>query len=148
MPVNRQGYDCPLFPAEVDEGAPGSSGDSCMGEEGLAAWPMNLAMGVRVVPPVRGLSVVVALDLGLTGTSTFVHELAPNAPFTLMVSLGYDYDARPQRPMVLEVPVPAPPPPPRGRVTGVVNGDKSGAPIAGRNGTPGGSRRQSPHHGR
>jgi hypothetical protein len=56
---------------------------------------MNLALGMRVVPPVRGVTLLFALDLGLAGTDTFVRELSPNAPFSLTFALGYDYDARP-----------------------------------------------------
>jgi hypothetical protein len=57
---------------------------------------MNLGFGVRVVPPVRGLSAVLGVDIGLLGTSKFVRDLAPNTPWKVLVGLSYDYDARPQ----------------------------------------------------
>ena len=95
VPVNRQAYDCfvPTSAPLVDGGVDG--GDRCLGEVGASAWPMDLALGVRVVPPIRGVTMSLALDLGLTGSSAFVRELAPSSPFTLMLALGYDYDARP-----------------------------------------------------
>jgi hypothetical protein len=91
---------------------------------------MNLTVGVRVVPPVRGLSVAVALDLGLTGTSMFVHELAPNAPFSLAVAVGYDYDARPPAPVPAAGAAAVAPAPPEGRVRGLVSDAASGQPLA------------------
>jgi hypothetical protein len=62
----------------------------------MSSMPMNLGFGVRVVPPVRGLSAVLGVDLGLLGTTQFVHDLAPNTPWRVLVALSYDYDARPQ----------------------------------------------------
>ncbi len=49
-----------------------------------------------------GLSALLAAEFALTGSDTFVRELAPISPFRIIVALGYDYDARP-------------PPPPRRR---------------------------------
>jgi hypothetical protein len=95
MPINRQSYDCPII-GDAQAGTADSDGDSCLGTSGFKAWPMSLSAGVRMVPPVRGVSFALALDVGLTGTSEFVHELAPTAPFMLSLTLGYDYDARPE----------------------------------------------------
>jgi len=94
MPINRQEFDCAIVRNTPNDGD-AASGDDCLTTAGIASWPMNLALGVRVVPPVRGVTMLLALDLGLTGSSTFVRELAPNAPFTVTVAIGYDYDARP-----------------------------------------------------
>lgn len=94
VPINRQEFDCAIVRGTPNDGD-AASGDDCLSTAGAAAWPMNLALGVRVVPPVRGLTMLLALDLGLSGTDTFVRELSPNAPFALTFALGYDYDARP-----------------------------------------------------
>jgi hypothetical protein len=94
IPINRQNYDCAVVRRTPNDGTP-DSGDDCLATAGIASWPMNLALGVRVVPPVRGLTMLLALDLGLTGSGRFVRELSPNAPFALTIALGYDYDARP-----------------------------------------------------
>lgn len=94
VPVNRQEFDCAIVRRTPNDGTP-SSGDDCLGTAGIASWPMNLALGLRVVPPVRGVTLLFALDLGLAGSSRFVRELAPTAPFALTFALGYDYDARP-----------------------------------------------------
>jgi len=93
VPINRQEFDCAIVRGTPNDGD-AASGDDCLATAGIAAWPMNLALGMRVVPPVRGVTFLVALDLGLTGTDTFVRELSPNAPFALTFALGYDYDAR------------------------------------------------------
>lgn len=94
VPINRQDFDCAIVRGTPNDGD-AASGDDCLATAGIASWPMNLALGMRVVPPVRGLTFLVALDLGLTGTDRFVRELSPNAPFSLTIALGYDYDARP-----------------------------------------------------
>lgn len=97
VPINRQGYDCPVArDASSAAGSPDDQADACLGASGVSAWSMNLTAGVRVAPPVRGVSLALAFDIGLTGTSSFVHELAPNSPFMITLALGYDYDARPE----------------------------------------------------
>lgn len=118
IPINRQGYQC--HTGRV------SQGDVCLGlgnfadpspttagGPGFAAVPSRFTLGVRATPfekGFRGLSATVALDLGVSGTSTFVEEVAPQAPWTLFLGLGYAYDTRekaaPPAPL-------APPPPPR-----------------------------------
>ena len=90
IPINRQGYDC-LFVPEVP-GGDDPVGDGCLDRQGLASFPMRLSLGVRVLPPVRGLSALLAVDVGLTGTSTFVRELSPTAPYNILLSVGYAYD--------------------------------------------------------
>jgi outer membrane protein OmpA-like peptidoglycan-associated protein len=97
---------------------------------------MSLAVGARVVPPVRGLSVLLGADFALNGSDTFVRELAPIPPFRMLIGLSYDYDARPQpaQPVVVAPPpvAPAPPPPPPvGKLFGQVTDQSSGQPVAG-----------------
>ncbi|MDD9935543.1 MAG: carboxypeptidase regulatory-like domain-containing protein, partial [Myxococcales bacterium] len=128
VPVNRQDFTCPLRTDEDAAGTSESEVDGCVGQSGFESWPMNLTAGVRVVPPIRGVTLALALDVGLSGTDSFVHELSPNTPFALMFALGYDYDARPAAHTEV-IPLPPPEPAPAGRVRGLVTDAVSGAPI-------------------
>lgn len=127
IPINRQGYDCAFFASDRTAGTRDGSDDACLDQAGAAAWPMNLAFGARVVPPVRGLSLTLGVDFGLTSSDDFVRELAPNPPFVLLLALGYDHDARPPPPAKPE----PPPPPPIGRVRGLVVAQGTGMPVPG-----------------
>jgi len=131
IPVNRQGYSCLL----VDTTAGPEDVDGCLDIEGSAAMPSTLTLGVRLHPPVTGLNFLVALDVGLSGTSTFVRELAPTRPWAMLLGLSYAIDTRERPtqgpPRVQLVRIPAPPPPPKPRVHGTVVDAMSGAPIAG-----------------
>lgn len=137
VPVNRQDFDCAFFSSNKQRGTPKSLDDNCMQDEGFKSWPMTITLAARFVPPVRGLSGFLAVDLGIKGTTRFVRELVPNAPFRVLFGLGYDYDAEPP---------PPPPPPPApvvapevapepepivGRVQGVVTAIGSGVPVSG-----------------
>jgi outer membrane protein OmpA-like peptidoglycan-associated protein len=121
IPVNRQGYQC--HTGRV------SQGDVCLGladfssvnaatpngsgGPGFAAVPSRFTLGVRTTPfdkGFRGLSATLALDIGVSGNSTFVEEVAPQAPWTLYFGLGYAFDTREK---VAPAPPPAPPPAPR-----------------------------------
>lgn len=93
IPVNRQGYDCLQVLTDATAGGP----DSCLSQEGLAGAPSTLTLGVRVLPPVRGLSFALGVDIGTTGASTFVREVAPNKPYDVLVALSYAVDPRPRR---------------------------------------------------
>jgi hypothetical protein len=134
IPVNRQGFDCAFRSSDRDRATtkPGSD-DGCLDDGGAGAWPVTLAVGARFVPPIRGVSMLVGADIALNGTSTFVRELAPTAPFRLMLAIGYDYDARPETPPVV-APVVAPPLPraaPAGRLLGHVTDEATGQPLQG-----------------
>jgi OmpA-OmpF porin, OOP family len=121
VPVNRQDFDCAFVSANKQSGTLESAEDSCYERTSGSAFPMNLALGVRAVPPIRGVSILLGADFGLNGTSKFVRELAPTLPYRLMLALSYDYDARPVEPVVVQAPVvEPPPPPPTGRVRGTV----------------------------
>jgi hypothetical protein len=93
LPVNRRGFDCP-FGSESGIGTAQSEADSCAGDAGFASWPSQLAVGVRIAPPVRGLSLTLGAEIGTSGTRDFVHELAPTSPLVVMFSIGYADDAR------------------------------------------------------
>jgi outer membrane protein OmpA-like peptidoglycan-associated protein len=131
VPVNRQGYSCLL----VDTTAGPEDADGCLDIEGSAAMPSMLTVGVRLHPPVNGLSFLAGLDVGLSGTSTFVRELAPTRPWALLLGISYAIDTRERAaagpPQVQLVRIPAPPVPPKPRVHGIVVDAMSGAPIAG-----------------
>lgn len=136
VPVNRQGFDCPQVTGVADIGTQDSTVDSCLGEEGFSAFPQTLTAGLRVAPPVPGLMGFLGIDVGLTGTGVFVHEVAPTAPYTLFFGVGYDYDARPEDIRVVEREIvrKAEPEkdaePPRGRIEGRVLDRTTGEPIA------------------
>jgi outer membrane protein OmpA-like peptidoglycan-associated protein len=96
IPVNRQGYSC----LSVPTGATIESPDGCLAITGLSAAPSTLTLGLRVLPPVRGLSTQLAFDIGVMGTSTFVRELASNRPWAFIFSLAYAVDTRPPQPEI------------------------------------------------
>lgn len=133
MPVNRQGYNCAFHSMDATRGTRRTgSDDTCLDDTGASAWPMTLALGARVVVPVRGLSALLAGDFGLSGTNTFVRELVPTPPFRVIVAVGYDYDARPPPPPpALPPPPPALVAPPKGKLIGQVTDQTSGQPIGG-----------------
>lgn len=134
IPVNRQGYDCPAIVGAENPGEVGGAQDSCLNKEGVGAWPMTLSFGLRAVTPLRGISGFAGADFGLTGTSKFVRELAPTAPYRVLFGLSVDYDARPAEVQVVEREVRVEIPPEvviTGRVTGVVVDEGFNTPIAG-----------------
>lgn len=137
FPINRRDFLCPS-PKPVDSSDDAATDgaqyedDSCLKKEGASAFPMTLDIGMRVVTPVRGLSALLGANIGLTGTSSFVRELAPTAPYRLYLAVGYDYDARPPEPVIVEKPVEvAEKAPPTGRVAGTVMIQGSEDPVAG-----------------
>jgi hypothetical protein len=102
LPVNRQNYDCPFVASDPLAGKKNApSGDDSCYERSPSAIPMNLSFAVRVVPPVRGLSALIGVDVGLSGTNMFVRELAPNLPWRVLFALSFDYDARPVPPPIV-----------------------------------------------
>jgi hypothetical protein len=96
VPVNRQQFDC-LRPYDANDP------DSCLDIEGIGSFPQNLTLGVRVLPPVRGLGLLLAADIGLTGASDFVRELSPAKPYDVILALSLNYGERPCRTVVKEV---------------------------------------------
>jgi outer membrane protein OmpA-like peptidoglycan-associated protein len=96
IPVNRQGYSCLSVPTNASIDAP----DGCLAITGLKAAPSTLTLGAKVLPPVTGLSALLAFDIGLSGTSTFVRELAPNRPWAFLMTLAYAVDTRKPEPEV------------------------------------------------
>ncbi len=131
IPVNRQGYDCLYEETDVQFG-----GDSCLERAGAAAFPQTLTLGLRVFPPLRGVALLAAVDIGLTGTRDFVRELAPNKPYDVIFALSFAYDARSMpsasaEPEVREVPVVRPALARTTRIRGQVIEEGTGAVVAG-----------------
>jgi outer membrane protein OmpA-like peptidoglycan-associated protein len=112
IPINRTGYQC--HTGRVSRGdvclglADFSASDpTTSGGPGYDAIPSRLSIGTRVTPfsgAFRGLSGHAAVDIGLSGTSVFMEEVAPTAPWSLYVGLAYAYDTK-QKP-VPEAPAP------------------------------------------
>ena len=132
IPVNRQGYDCPVFVNVAQRGTVNSPDDDCAKHVGFSSYPQKLTLGARFAPPVYGLSAMAAVDIGLTGTSKFVRDLAPTPKYRVLVAIAYGYDAEPPPPPV-EVPVPVEVQvkPIEGRINGTVVEQGTGTAIAG-----------------
>ena len=86
LPVDRQGVQCVITAIPNDDG--------CLAEEKLKAFPMVLTLGLRILTPPKGLAFTVAADVGLTGTRAFVRELAPTAPYNIILGIAYAFDPR------------------------------------------------------
>ena len=98
---------------------------------------MDLILGVRVLPPVNGLSAMLAIEIGLTGNSPGdqVRELAGNAPWMLLLGAGYVFDVRPDPGVPVTLAVEerdvevAPEDAPQGRILGRVIDSETGTPV-------------------
>jgi outer membrane protein OmpA-like peptidoglycan-associated protein len=101
-----------------------SNGDACLGlgdfgavnpggagGPGFKVVPSRFTLGVKTNPlPMRtwhGLSAHVAVDIGTSGVHSWVEELAPQAPWTLYLGLGFVYDTK-EPPAPQAPPAPAP----------------------------------------
>jgi outer membrane protein OmpA-like peptidoglycan-associated protein len=120
IPVNRQGFDCPYVTGPGGGKLGGT--DSCLADEGVDTWNQRLSAGVRMYPGLPGLSVLLGADLGVSGTTNFVQELAPTTPYRVILAAGYTTDLQPKPPQVVvkEVQVPIPAGVPLGRIRGTV----------------------------
>ena len=118
IPVNRQGYDCPT--------STGGNDDSCLAVERAKAFPMFLSLGLRILPPPKGLAFIVAADLGIMGTRTFVRELSPTAPYNIILGIGYSFDPTPAVAPTSGVVATS-----TGRIQGHVLEEGTGQPVAG-----------------
>jgi outer membrane protein OmpA-like peptidoglycan-associated protein len=127
IPVNRQDYSCPLV--ELNGGLlPGD--DSCLKREGASSWPHRLTAGARMFPGNAGFSLLAAVEIGLGGTKDFVRELAPTAPYRVMLGAAYTIDFAPKAEPVVTAIAPPPPPPKEGRLHGTVVEQGPGTPVA------------------
>jgi len=122
IPVNRQGFHCEAAALPV--------GDECLGNVGVKAYPMTLTIGFRMYTPPKGLAFTFAADIGLTGTRDFVRELAPNAPYNVILGIAYTVDPRSRHvPAPVSVPAPSYEPAPEGRIHGLVVDADRGKPV-------------------
>jgi outer membrane protein OmpA-like peptidoglycan-associated protein len=106
LPVNRQAYKCLRNKLE--------SGDVCLAEhQSLSYFPSVLTLGVRATPWLEGLTGTLAFDIGTSGTSHFLEELAPTLPWDFWFGLGYAFDTvkPPPEKVVVREPAPTAPPP-------------------------------------
>jgi outer membrane protein OmpA-like peptidoglycan-associated protein len=91
IPVNRQNYLCrPNNP----------SGDLCLANQQIA--PSSLTIGGRFFPWKRGFNLLLALDIGVTGVSTFIEEVKPEAPWMLYLGAGWAFDTQDRPPVIKE----------------------------------------------
>ncbi|HXK17289.1 MAG TPA: OmpA family protein [Polyangiaceae bacterium] len=103
LPVNRQHYTCKtrtLF-----------SGDRCLQlDKNFSAFPSVLSFGARFTPWLDGLTGTLALDVGTSGTSNFIEELAPTLPWDFWFGVGYAFDVvkPPPEKILVREPAPAP----------------------------------------
>ena len=118
IPSNRQGFDCPYVTTADGKKLGGT--DSCLADEGLDAWTSHITLGARFFPQLEGLNISVGIDIGASGASNFVNELSPNAPYRVLLGLGYAADLKPKPPQVREVERVVTVEPKTGRVRGTV----------------------------
>ena len=91
VPVNRQGYLC----------RPGNpSSDRCLANEQIA--PSSITFGARFFPWKRGFNLLAAFDVGVSGTSTFIEEVKPEAPWMLYLGAGWAFDTQDRPPVIKE----------------------------------------------
>ena len=123
IPIDRRGFQCAP--------AAGGNGDGCLADEGMKAFPMELTVGLRILPPPRGLAFTVAADVGLTGTRHFVRELAPTAPYNIILGVAYAFDPRSAPPIVSVPAEPVADLVPTGQLRGRVVMEGSDSPVSG-----------------
>jgi OmpA-OmpF porin, OOP family len=127
VPINRQGYVC--------DPAKNTNGDGCLALDPIA--PSRLTLGVRWLPWKRGVSFTGAFDIGTSGVSSYIAEVAPMAPWTLHLGAGWAIDVAEKPPVervkMIEKVVQTKKP--KGKITGLVHesvgldGKGAGAPI-------------------
>lgn len=128
IPINRQAYDCLLVATDTGNDDP----DGCLSIEGLSAMPSTFTLGTRVFPTKLPISFLIGFDIGVTGVSTFVRELAPNRPWAFLIGLSYTADSvKPTVQQVVVQRVVTLPPPPWPRIHGTVVDAITGAGIEG-----------------
>lgn len=133
IPVNRQNYSC-LFIEGPEPGRPPPGEDGCLDRQGFRAFEQALTLGVKVQPFVRGLNLFAAVDIGLTGTYTFVRELSGIPPYNVLFGAAFAFDTQPietVRERVVTQTVEVAGAAPRGRIVGSVVAQGTGDPVTG-----------------
>jgi outer membrane protein OmpA-like peptidoglycan-associated protein len=90
VPINRQGYLCVPKLAQA-------RGDGCLATTSVV--PSKITIGSRFYPWKRGFSLLAAMDIGVTGVTNFIEEVAPVAPWTLYIGAGWAIDTRERPPI-------------------------------------------------
>jgi outer membrane protein OmpA-like peptidoglycan-associated protein len=102
VPYNRQNYIC--SPPTTLVG--GGRSDECLEQQGFGSFPSRLSFGTRYFPftdgGFRGLSFLGALDIGVTGVSTPIAEMAQQAPYTIWLGLALSTDTVERPPVQVE----------------------------------------------
>lgn len=99
VPVNRQNFDCPYVVRSGGKKLGGT--DSCLSDTGLDVFTQNITAGVRFYPALKGVNLLLAGQLGVGGSTNFVQELAPNAPYRVILAAGYTADLKEKKPEVV-----------------------------------------------
>jgi outer membrane protein OmpA-like peptidoglycan-associated protein len=122
FPSNRQGYACQTN---------NPSHDQCLANQQVI--PSTLTIGSRFLPWKRGFSLLAAVDIGTSGTSTFIEELSPVPPWTLYLGAGWAVDTKDRPPVVQTklVEKPVEKAPNHGHVSGFVHEKDKNDPIVG-----------------
>jgi OmpA-OmpF porin, OOP family len=131
IPVNRQDFDCAQVLTPAGTKVPGE--DSCLADEGADTFPHRIIFGARLYPALQNLSILAAFEYGIGGSTNFVRELAPTAPYRVLVGATYAVDLAPRSTTVVkevEKRVEVPVAPPEGRVRGTIVEQGAGTPIA------------------
>ncbi|MGH7270582.1 MAG: hypothetical protein ACREJ3_09140, partial [Polyangiaceae bacterium] len=119
-PMNRQLYAC---------NTKNLSHDNCLQYDTVV--PATLTIGSRFFPWKRGISLLAALDIGLSGVHDFLEELQPVAPWTLFIGAGLATDTQERPPAVKRVEKIVDRTPARGHVSGFVHEKDKKEPISG-----------------
>jgi len=85
---NRQGYECDPNRGQA------LYDDFCLANADFSGMPSTLTLGLRAYPFLKGFEALLAFDIGTTGTSYFIEELAPTAQWDLWLGLGYAFDVQ------------------------------------------------------
>jgi OmpA-OmpF porin, OOP family len=125
IPINRQGYAC--NPRNL-------SSDGCLATD--ASGPSRFTLGARFFPWRKGFSLTAAADIGVTQTSGFIEEVAPETPWKLHFGASWAIDTSDAPPVekVKTVERTVQVVKNRGKVAGTVHeasADGRGAPIPG-----------------
>jgi outer membrane protein OmpA-like peptidoglycan-associated protein len=112
LPINRQGYQCPPTQAALN-------GDGCLANDQVV--PSKLTLGSRFYPWKKGFNLLLAMDIGVTGVSNFIEEVAPTPPWTLYIGGGWAIDVWDRPPVEVTKIVEKPTAAKGGRIKGFVH---------------------------
>jgi OmpA-OmpF porin, OOP family len=85
IPIDRGRYECRTV---------GENLDPCLANVGFAGYRQRAVFGLRVMPPLRGLSLFAAVEVGLTGVNNHVQELWAQPPYRVLGGISYAWDPK------------------------------------------------------